>query len=618
MATELNGLESLLRQATEKQISTHSYWLRLLHYHQPWESPGQWAFRSDVQNLSFFLAPDGQTDPQAELKATLRGFFEPDREDPNQHPQCRFIARFQWLKTQLNFSESQLPEKACPLFEQWSNLPHVKSVSLVFASAYMGNPASIYGHILLKINSEGDAFSHSLLSPTFNFGAVVDGQDDPLIYALKGLFGGYIGRLSDERFYNYNHIYGESELRDLWEYELNLDQQQRERIIYHAWELLQAVDFEYYFFLDNCAYQLAGLVEMAWDEKKINPPFALWTIPINVFYRLKEMENNNAPLVKSVQLHPSRQRRLFQKMTALSVSQKSWLSKIAADFEQIHAPRFEQFSEIEKARILDTLIDYNQYQIVEEEPVFSSKQKSQLLLKRSQLPILPQETNHFASLAPPTEGTPPARFRIGSVYNSAQANALEIGGWTSFYDALGREDGHLPHAELITLDTRIRLTEKSIFLHHLTFFSLRSIDIAPIASSLASTWSWQAKGILEPRDLSCEKCLILNLTGGIGKAEPFAGGIYSLFLSPFLRASEDYQQGYALGIAPSFEVGIAPTELWKFALSWQYLGGFLGERISAHQWQWKHRLTLRSNTDARLEISHHEASEVGLAFNYYW
>ena len=614
-----DGLERLYRQAAKKQISQHPYWLRLLHFHHPGESPGQWSFRSDVQNASFFLSPAGQVDPQAELQATLQAFFQAESEDPDRHPQCRFVARYQWLKTQLDFSGSQMPEKPCPFFERWANLSHVKSVSLVFASAYMGNPASIYGHILLKINSEGDVFSHSLLSPTFNFGALVDVDDNPVVYAFKGLFGGYTGRFSDERFYNYNHIYGETELRDLWEYELNLDEQQRRRIIYHAWEMLQAVDFDYWFALDNCAYRLAGLVEMAWDEQQINPSFGLWTIPINVFYRINAMENKGEPLVTSIRLIPSRQRRLLRKMARLTPSQKNWLLQIATDFEQLHSLAFRKLSDTDQAEILDAVIDYNQYQIAEEEPALSSEQKQQLLLIRSQLPILPESKEGSSSPVPPTEGTPPARFRIGGVNNSEIENAVEIGGWVSFHDTIGREAGHLPNTELITFDTRVRLTEERIYLHHFQIVSLQSLEIDPIDSPLSTDWSWQIKGGIEPRDLSCRDCLIFNLTGGLGTAHAFAGrGVYFAFLSPFLRASAAYDNGYSLGIEPSIGMTLAPTDLWKFEISWHYLAGLRGEQIAEQQAQWNHRLILSPNTDARLEISHHQATEIGLAFNYYW
>ena len=84
---------------------------------------------------------------------------------------------------------------------------------------------------------------------------MINPDDTPFIYALRGLFGGYEGSFTDERFYNFNHIYGENESRDLWEYPLNLTPDQQYLVTFHAWELLQKVQFTYYFFLDNFQLQ---------------------------------------------------------------------------------------------------------------------------------------------------------------------------------------------------------------------------------------------------------------------------------------------------------------------------------------------------------------------------
>ncbi len=620
-AMETGDWEILYREASKKQLAEHSYWLRLLHYHHPGESPGQWSSRSDVQNQSFFLSAHGQTDPEAELQATLQAFFSPDREDPNQHPQCRFIARLEWLKTQLDFSQVNLPQKSCPLFERWANLPHVKSISMVFASAYMGNPASIYGHILLKFNfSEKNIFGHFLLSPTFNFGAMVTSDDGPLTYALKGLFGGYTGRFTDERFYNYNHVYGESELRDLWEYVLNLNEQQRHRIIYHTWELLQVVDFDYYFFLDNCAYRMAELLEMAWDEKKINPPFALWVIPLNVFYRLEEIENEGKPLIQSIRLIPSRQRRLQQKIALLDAAQKDWFSKIINDFSLINSDAFSRVSDVQQAQILDTLIDYHKYLLAQEKTLLFPKQESELYLRRSQLPIVSYEKNEIASPAPPTEGSPTTRFRMGTIHNSELDNALELGTWTSFHDLIGRDTGHVPNTNLTTLDFRIRINEERIYLHRIDFFDLQSIEISPVDSPLPAEWSWQVRGAFEPRDLSCEHCSVWHVTGGMGKAyaSPTWNGNYFAFANAFLKVSDQFESDYAAGIGSSLGMIVAPTDIWKFELRWNYSGAMSQERFAENQVQWHHRLTINKHWDMRLEANHHQATETGLILNYYW
>ena len=183
------------------------YWLKLLHFYSFGESLGQWSFKSDVVSDGFFLSPNGKFDPKDELKATLKAIFANKTSNPDQHARCKYIARFKWLKSKLDFKD--LPKHSCPLFERWSNLKDSTSISLVYVSAYLNNPASTFGHLLLKFNSRSRLFGHSLLRPTMNFGAKINPDDNPLIYAVKGLFGGYKGIFTDERFYNFNHFYGE-------------------------------------------------------------------------------------------------------------------------------------------------------------------------------------------------------------------------------------------------------------------------------------------------------------------------------------------------------------------------------------------------------------------------
>ena len=97
---------------------------------------------------------------------------------------------------------------------------------------------------------------------------------------------------------------------------------------------------------------------------------------------------------------------------------------------------------------------------------------------------------------------------IGAVNNSGRPNTLELGLWLSFHYLIGREIGHLPNTHLITLDGRVRFEEDRVFFHRLEIFNLRSIETAPIDSPLPKGWSWQTRGALEPRDLSCQVCFM--------------------------------------------------------------------------------------------------------------
>ena len=157
-------INSYFTKEAIKQISNDLYWFKLLHYYHPGESIGQWSTRSDVISPNFFLHPQGNTDPELELKATLQAILEPVGEDPDQHVRCRFIARTKWLMSVLEFPP--LEEIRCPMFERWANLEEATEMNIIFVSAYLENPASAFGHILIQFNSKNRFFNHPLLSPT--------------------------------------------------------------------------------------------------------------------------------------------------------------------------------------------------------------------------------------------------------------------------------------------------------------------------------------------------------------------------------------------------------------------------------------------------------------------
>ena len=72
LADEKTVFLSLWKQADERQLSLHPYWLKLLHFYSFGESVGQWSFKSDIVSSDFFLSQEGKIDPTAELKATLK------------------------------------------------------------------------------------------------------------------------------------------------------------------------------------------------------------------------------------------------------------------------------------------------------------------------------------------------------------------------------------------------------------------------------------------------------------------------------------------------------------------------------------------------------------------
>ena len=174
---------------------------------------------SDVITTNFFLSPHGRLDPQAELSATIKAYFLPWGEDANQHARCRFPARYFWLAKQITLPDYRLHEPRCQRLAQWALFDRVQSISVLQVSGYFGNPASMFGHALIKFNTNSPDDKEGFFDLSLNFGALVPENEATLVYVVRGLFGGYKAGFSDKYFYTQDLVYSRTEFRDIWEYE---------------------------------------------------------------------------------------------------------------------------------------------------------------------------------------------------------------------------------------------------------------------------------------------------------------------------------------------------------------------------------------------------------------
>ena len=173
-----------------EQLANAPYWIALGHYEQ--KSLGGW--RSYVDDDTFFLAQDGAHHPDLELEATLKALYA-SASLGNQHAQCVFPARARWLRQELHLTD--LPSVECTDFTRWFKDIAPASAVLVFPAAYLNSPSSMFGHTLLRIDqADTRADNTALLSSAINFGAYVEGSDNSILYAWKGLAGGYPGLFS--------------------------------------------------------------------------------------------------------------------------------------------------------------------------------------------------------------------------------------------------------------------------------------------------------------------------------------------------------------------------------------------------------------------------------------
>ncbi|MEP4468362.1 DUF4105 domain-containing protein, partial [Marinobacter alexandrii] len=240
---------------TTQDLYLDPAWLTLMHYQQDTLGGG---FTSQADDPDFFLSDQGKQAPERELEATLSAIQQPG--SGGGHAQCRFPARTAWLQGQLDLS---LPAVDCPAYEAWTETLNTETVTLVFAASYLNSPSSMFGHTFLRLDPpQDDDETNLLLANTISYAADAAAHDSEILFAYKGIFGGYPGITSVQPYYEKIRLYSDIEHRDLWEYRLNLTQAEVDLLIAHAWEIRDH-NFDYYFFDENCAYRLLALIDVA-------------------------------------------------------------------------------------------------------------------------------------------------------------------------------------------------------------------------------------------------------------------------------------------------------------------------------------------------------------------
>ncbi|MEJ7733929.1 MAG: DUF4105 domain-containing protein [Polyangiaceae bacterium] len=252
------GLAAALVRARDGHVAESHGWRRLIHYR-----PGFWnGDLSELDGMSFFLGRDGRHLPDEELEATLRGFFAAQvrgRED--EHALCRFPARHLFLARHLP-EVAALPEPRCPKLARYLAAVDTDFVSLVYASNYLSNPGSALGHTFLRLGRKQPPGSKEP-AERLDYGVEyeVDASTrNPLLYTVRGLGGGFEGRIVFRTFEYKALEYGVHNDRDLWEYRLALSREEIELLVAHLWEVSRSF-VRYYYLTENCSYHVLALLE---------------------------------------------------------------------------------------------------------------------------------------------------------------------------------------------------------------------------------------------------------------------------------------------------------------------------------------------------------------------
>lgn len=596
-------------------LAASSSWKRLLHYEIDRSSPS--GFRSAIHSPDFFLAEGGAIQPESELEASLAAMLLPLSGNPDKHAKCRFPARLIWLREQFPDKRNHLAEIDCPEFAEWGDPGGIESISLVFANGYLGNPASYYGHTFLKFNHRKSIRKSRLLDLTVNYGAILDGHDDPLSYIIKGVTGGYDGGFSPVEFYFHDATYGENELRDLWEYRLDLPEAAIRLVVAHAWEVMKR-RYVYYFFRHNCSFRVAELLEVV-DGLEVIPRKHPWLIPQALVQEVASTRFNSHPLVVETIFHPSRQSRLYAKYGALNAEARDWVALIV---NKTLAPGDLVRRELplaQKQAVLDTLLDYYQFNLdrgKKEGSYKSSPEYMAALAVRLQLPpggseVVPHPT------ASPDKGRAPSWLQFGGSHSRLAGTTALLRLRPAYYDILDASSAQVKNGALSMGDLQLQLDGERLGIRQLDLLAINSMNPALTGLPGDRGFGWKLKVGAEQERIACKNCLVARAQGDVGIGRQLNANLFAaIHVGGALQQNTDhYGAGFvrAAGTVvfrPSAQLGILLVHEQRMS----FRPNHQTDRLNSLEG----RLAMGRDADLRLLWENDGQSRLTVGWGVYW
>lgn len=596
-------LDIAQQQAAQFNLAEQAQWQALLHYQHE---------KSLVTDGAFFFHANGAEDKQAELNATLAAFFQTTSDDDNS-PQCRFPARFAWLQQQLNF---KLQQHRCEKLHNWLKNLAVIGITLVFPVAYLNNPASMFGHSFLRL----DSAQSELMAWTVNYAAITE-QERGVAFALKGLFGGYQGQFSLAPYYVLLKEYADLESRDVWEYRLNFSPSEQQRLLLHLWEI-QTVHFDYYFINKNCSFQLLALLDVARPELHLIQQFQWDAIPADTVRTVTRVPN----LLQQVHYRPALASQITAKAQLLNDEQQT-LAKALTDKQlNLDNQLLKQLPATAQAQVLELAFAYLSYsnasKIKHNQPL-DGKLAYDLLTARSLLPALNREPTISPPTFRPDQGHAGNRLQIAAGYDG-NAPYTQLGLRWSYHDLTDPAEGFVQGSQVEFFKPAIRYypQQQRVQFEGLDLIAINSM---PASNSFIQPFSWQVNlGVNRQRFNDRQRALVGAVKVGGGLSYCFnEQTLLSASLSSSLLLSDRFNQYTAVGFGGSLYAQHDFSTRWRLSAEATLLHYVQGVTQTTYNYVFNQRVSLSTSQAIVLKIGRSNefdraAFDAQLAWQYYF
>lgn len=503
-------------QKTEINESVFKKWLILNYYKKKIDG----KYSSEIINQDYFISLAGRTNPVAEFTAFQNIVKSYVKDGSNKKILCRFPARLTLIANNYEwFTESQRPK--CSEYIETNQPQDIKSMSLFFASGYFDNPSSYYGHMLLKFNYGNDITNQSALDSSLNYGADSRDPASSIFYIIKGLFGGYSAAYQRNNHFIHSNNYTNRQIRDIWEYRLNLTPDEIRFIVEHSWELKNA-SFDYYFFNDNCAHRIARLIELA-TGRTLSKTSGFWLMPIQVVRNAAT--DNTTPLISSETYSPSLKKTFSDKYNLLTNKEKKKFIK----FLDLQNKEQETFAENLDANNLTLVLEHLDLQVAKQTMTSKDKQKLKLnlidmdkqraivlnqLFKKPIAPIKVSEKYPSYTLL---KSRPSSAISAG--YRMRQSEEVMMFDYRAANnDFLTPTNPGQEVAKFVMGEIEGEIAEDSLKIKKAVIVDILNINTNPLPRRFTNEHSWGMKIDYAASNNICNECANFGIEGKVGSA----------------------------------------------------------------------------------------------------
>jgi hypothetical protein len=508
-------------------IAKSKEWEVLLHY-----DVGVFGNRSLVDDPEFFLDIKGKYDPSIELKALYKNIYV-DKLRGEGSAVCTFPLRAEFLARSLGKSLDELNFNECTELQEFMKGVDPVSASIIFPFYHMNGPASMFGHTLVRFDS---SLESKLVSTSVTYAADFNGRDDGITYAFKGVFGLYEGRTWIVPYHEKIREYDNMNQRDIWEYELLLNPEEVRRMALHTFEI-RNIWSRYFFFDENCAYNLLFIIEAGRPEVDLTDGF-FWVIPADTIYVLREKG-----LIGEAIFRPSQSTRMGEMLKQMDTEVHKYAVQSIKKKELIMG---ENLTNEQKVRLLDFWIDYTQLNNREKNVGHYSSELIGVLRQRAAIPM---KINYpITTPEDPLNAHRPSKLTMSSGSRDGRFFG-ELRWRPALHTPDDNEVGFLQGSSLAFFDLTLRQEEeKGFYLKKLSFVDIYSL--APV-TDLFSPTSWKVSFGLE--HLYDEDSTAAFFNPGAGKVFKVGNGLLYGFFVTKLQATTAYDEGFSAGMG--YEIG---------------------------------------------------------------